>query len=121
MAMLVRLLLAAIVLLVLALGAMAFLGHQAPYLAEVAIIAPLLAGLIFFVSRIPKANEEISRQDAMLNLRCPRCGYDIRMQFKDDQSHCPECGSALDYGRWRHGEPPMIQESKEPSEDRRDD
>ncbi len=40
-------------------------------------------------------------QDNLLNLKCPRCGHDIRVQFHRENPSCPECDTAFDTTKWR--------------------
>ena len=62
----------------------------------VVVIPLLLIGSVGVV----RAIRRMRRQDALLNLQCPNCGFDIRGQLAAALDKCPECGCALKLGRW---------------------
>lgn len=62
------------------------------------VIIPLMVILLI---GLVQAVRHARRQDALLNLRCPSCGFDIREQFSMSGNTCPECGHHLGFARWR--------------------
>ena len=60
----------------------------------------VVAGTTIGFLRGGLARRTLRRRNALLNLRCPNCGFDIRGQFTAAREKCPECGCGLNLGRW---------------------
>ena len=70
---------------------------SAPYV-WLAWSLPIFA--FFLLWRFGAPSRQIRQQQAVLNLNCPHCGYDVTEQFRRQVDHCPECGKKLDYARF---------------------
>ena len=70
---------------------------------DLAVVAPFLAvacwiaAVVFAVLALKSVTKA---QDNFLDLKCPRCGHDIRIQFRLENPSCPECGTAFDTRKW---------------------
>ncbi len=70
---------------------------------DFAVVAPFLAVACWSAAAVLAvlALKSVTKaQDNFLDLKCPQCGHDIRSQFHLENPSCPECGTALDTGKW---------------------
>jgi len=77
-----------------------FLGDRSD---DLAVVAPFLAVACWIAAAVLAvlALKSVTKaQDNFLDLKCPRCGHDIRIQFRLENPSCPECGTALDTTKW---------------------
>ena len=56
--------------------------------------------VIWGILALRRTARTLRPRDAVLDLRCPRCGFDIRGQLAASGDTCPECGAELDLGKW---------------------
>ena len=70
---------------------------------DFAVVAPFLAAACWIaavVFAVLALKSVTKAQDNFLDLKCPRCGHDIRIQFRLRNPSCPECGTAVDTRKW---------------------